>query len=742
MQGVGFRPFVFRLASEMHLTGYVSNHTGGVIAEAEGPPDQLEHFRQRVLSELPPNSFISSCEATWLDEAGYSAFEIRESEKAERHRPLVLPDLATCGKCLDELFDPDDRRYRYPFINCTHCGPRFSIIHSMPYDRPNTAMSAFPLCRNCREEYEDPENRRFHAQPNACPACGPQLSGHAADGTLLHSKQAALLEAAERLKQGQVIALKGMGGFQLLVDAQNAGAVARLRERKHRDEKPFAVMVATLDDARREAELSPDMEQLLCSAQAPILIAPAAKNRTVDRSVAPGNPAIGIMLPCTPLHHLLLRDLNRPLVATSGNRSDEPICTDNEEAFRRLAGLADYFLCHDRPILRHVDDSIVRIVCGREMVLRRARGYAPLPLPLPREVPSLMAAGGHLKNSLALAADRQVYISQHIGDLETHEANDAFIHVAADLQRLLDIEPSRVMHDAHPDYVSTRYALNSGKPVVPVQHHYAHILSAMAENELEGPVLGIAWDGTGYGTDGTIWGGEFLVCDFSTFNRFAHLRPFRLPGGEAAVREPRRCALGLLHGMPGSVSPDQAAELASCFSQEEWKVLNLMLNKELQAPLTTSMGRLFDGFAALCGSRDRLNFEGQAAMELEWAVRPDDVSEPYPVEFIHHTDAPVQIDWSGMVQGVWEDRRAGYPVARCAGRVHRTLVRIIVETAELAENEHVVLSGGCFQNRILTEWAVEALQQAGFKPYWHQRVPPNDGGLALGQAAHAMRKKA
>jgi hydrogenase maturation protein HypF len=735
VQGVGFRPFVYRLATELGLNGWVLNSAQGVFIEVEGKRDLLRQFARRIESDKPPRAFIQSLEQSVLDPIGYTTFEIRHSEESGEKSALILPDIATCADCLRELFDPTDRRYLYPFINCTNCGPRYSIIESLPYDRPNTTMRAFPMCSRCQEEYEDPLDRRFHAQPNACPECGPHLELWDEKGVRLAKHHEALLRATEAIREGWIVAVKGLGGFHLVVDARNDNAVRRLRERKRREEKPFALMYPSLERVKAHCEVNEVEERVLRSPESPIVLLRRKEPEAVAPAVAPNNPYLGILLPYTPLHHLLMRELGFPIVATSGNLSDEPICTDEQEALHRLSGIADLFLVHNRPIARHVDDSVVRVLMGRELVLRRARGYAPLPVPVKEPLPPLLAVGAHLKNTVALSVDRQVFLSQHIGDLETPQALDAFRRVIADVRGLWEHQPQAVACDMHPDYLSTRAAYQMGLPVTTVQHHVAHILSCMAENELEPPVLGVSWDGTGYGMDGTIWGGEFLIVREGDWERFAHLRPFRLPGGDRAIREPRRSALGVLHELFG----DGAWHLIEkAFPESEYRVLRQMLRRGINVPLTSSAGRLFDAVAALVGLRQVVNFEGQAAMELEFLTHEVRTDETYPFS-LAEGGSPCVLDWSPTVLAVLQEVRHGTSPSLIATRFHNTLVEMIVAIAHAAGLERVALSGGCFQNAYLTERAVHRLTEEGFRPYWHQRVPPNDGGIALGQVVGAAR---
>jgi len=738
VQGVGFRPCVYRLATELGLNGWVNNSPQGVFIELEGGRLPVEQFILRLGAEKPPRSSIQSLETTWLDPVGYSQFEIRPSDPEGPRTALILPDIAVCEDCFREMFDPENRRYLYPFTNCTNCGPRFSIIEALPYDRANTSMRKFKMCEKCRAEYENPLDRRFHAQPNACPVCGPHVELWAQEGNRLEEHDQAISEAAVALRKGAIVAVKGLGGFHLMVDARNDEAVRRLRGRKHREEKPFAVMFPTLDAVREECKISAIEQRLLLSPESPIVLLQrrsAGRDRAslIAPSVAPRNLYLGVMLPYTPLHHLLLARLQFSLVATSGNFSDEPICTDEADAVKLLGGVADLFLVHDRPIVRHVDDSIVREMAGRESVLRRARGYAPLPIELKRSSPPILAVGAHLKNTVALSIGRQVFISQHIGDLETVPAVAAFYHAVQDLERMYETYPRVVAADAHPDYASSSFARASKRRLISVQHHAAHIYSCMAENDIELPALGIAWDGTGYGLDGTVWGGEFLKMKAGGFERFSHFRTFGLPGGEAAIKAPRRSALGLLYEIFGS-SAFRMNKLptVSAFSTEELSIFSVIFEKKINVPVTSSTGRLFDAVASLIGLRQKTSFEGQAAMELEFALNGIFIDRVYKI--VHQNSV---VDWEPMVREIVDDLDRGVSVGEIAATFHNTMVEIMVDVSRRANEKRVVLSGGCFQNKYLTERAVRRLKEEGFVPYWHQRVPTNDGGIALGQIAAA-----
>ncbi len=750
VQGVGFRPFVHRLAVEHRLAGWVRNSPQGVFIEAEGPRVDLEKFLQRLEAEPPPRSSIQDLEASWLDAAGYRGFEIRESETSGSKTALVLPDMATCRDCLREIFDPADRRYLYPFTNCTHCGPRFSIIEALPYDRANTSMKNFTMCPQCWREYNDPTNRRFHAQPNACPHCGPRLELRESNANALaaHSPlardQTALRVAAQAIRRGKIVAVKGIGGFHLMVDACNYDAVARLRMRKHREEKPFALLFPSLQNARAVCGISSLEERLLLSPEAPVVLLEKNNNARfqIADSVAPGNPNLGVMLPSNPLHHLLLAELKFPVVATSGNLSDEPICIDEWEALECLGPIADLFLAHNRTIVRHVDDSIARVVAGREMILRRARGYAPLPIQIKSralESRNCLAVGAQLKDSVALAVGSQVFISQHIGDLETVKANHTFHRVIADFQKLYDTRPNTIAADLHPDYLSTKFAGAAGLPQLRVQHHVAHVLSCMADNEIEPPTLGIAWDGTGLGTDGTIWGGEFFHVAKSEVRRVAMMRPFPLLGGDAAIREPSRAAIGLLYEIFG----DAAFELAYLpviqrLSDLEMRAFKIILQRRLRSPMTSSIGRLFDAVASIIGLRQTTHFEGQAAMELEFALVKMNLSDMYPLAF-REQHPEIQFNWQPMIEAILSDVRNGVSIGRISAKFHNALAGVIVEIAKRCREPRIVLSGGCFQNRYLLERAVVRLREEKFMPFWHRRVPPNDGGIALGQIVAAIR---
>ena len=735
VQGVGFRPFVYRLAAEHDLAGWIQNDMQGARIEVEGDTRNVHTFLERFRREAPCLGLIHHIETVTLDAIGETTFEIRDSKSTGVRSAWIMADLATCRECREELFDPGDRRFRYPFLNCAQCGPRFSIIERLPYDRPNTTMRRFHLCADCLSEYDDPRNRRFHAQPIACPRCGPRLELWEESGKALAGGDGAVLRVCAAIREGAIVAVKGLGGFQLLVDARNNDAVLRLRAHKGREEKPFALMVPSLVIAAHEVELTIEEGQLLESRAAPIVLLRRRSSTQIAAAVAPANPWLGMMLPYTPLHHLLMMDLNFPIVATSGNRAEEPIAIDEQDALARLEGIADLFLTHDRPIARPMDDSVARVVLGREQVLRRARGYAPLPVTLQRKVPTILAVGGHLKNTVALSVGGDVYLSQHVGDLETAAAGAVFEQATADLPRLYGVAPAVIACDRHPDYRSTRSAEQQALPIVRVQHHAAHILACMAEHGIDAPVLGVAWDGAGLGTDGTIWGGEFFHFVGGAMRRSAHLRSFPLPGGDMAVREPRRAALGLLYAWLGDqLFARPEAPLLAAFTDREREVLAVALRRDINAPLTTSVGRLFDAVAALAGIRHYNWYEGQAAMEWEWRAEKTDLA-------VRGYDFPLDnqgvIDWCPMLEELCADLNDGIDLEVVSTRFHSGLIEAIIDVCRRVGETRVVLSGGCFLNRCLLQGAVNRLTEEGFTPYWHQRIPTGDGGIALGQIVAA-----
>lgn len=737
VQGVGFRPFVYRLAQTEGLGGLVRNTAGGVTIEIEGAAPSLERFLARLDRELPPGAAIHERSLAALTPRGDGSFSISPSSDDGMRAALAMPDLATCPDCLREIFDPSDRRYRYPFTTCMHCGPRFSILQALPYDRERTTMERFALCARCRAEYGDPASRRFHAEAIACHDCGPQLALWDRAGSVLAVRNDALTDAVAALRDGAILGLKGLGGFQLLVDAANETAVARLRARKHRPRKPFAVMAPSLAAAEAIAQLSDVARALLLSPQAPIVLLPAGE-RALAPGIAPGNPNLGVMLPCTPLHHLLLDGFGAPVVATSGNLSREPIAIDEDEALARLGGVVDVFLVHDRPIRRAVDDSVVRVIADRPVVLRHARGYAPSVLSSRAVQAPMLALGGQQKNAVATGRGGRIVLGPHIGDLSSPRACEACDRAAEELPALQGLDPAAIASDAHPDYYTSRMAERFDLPVIRVPHHLAHVLACMADNALEGPVLGVAWDGTGYGGDGTVWGGEFLVADGHGFRRAAHLLPFPLPGGEAAVREPRRAALGLRYALHGS---DRRAEAgaAGSFPAAQYEVLVTMMRNGVNAPLTSSVGRLFDATASLLGLMQVASFEGEAAMAVEFAAGRAAHVAPLPVPALIAQAGKSVVDWRGTMAALIAAHGEGEQPEALAAGLHAALAKAILIVAERCGVVDVVLTGGCFQNAILTEATVAVLREAGFRPHWHRRVPPNDGGLAVGQILFAAR---
>ena len=761
VQGVGFRPFVYNLAVRLGLRGFVKNQTGSVLIEIEGESPSLECFLAELVERPPPLAHIQHL--SWEQRAlrGEQQFRIESSESDAASSVFISPDVATCSECLAEVLDPRDRRHGYPFLNCTNCGPRLTIITGAPYDRQRTTMAAFPMCAACRAEYEDPRDRRFHAQPTACPACGPRLQLLDGSGQPIPTEDPLAFFAAALLG-GKIGALKGLGGYHLACDARDPSAVAELRRRKHRDEKPFALMVADIAAAARLGEVGPAEHTLLLSPQCPIVLlhkrplpnpsSPGGEGQgwRVAEAVASGNPWLGVMLPYTPLHHLLLRAVGGiPLVMTSGNRSDEPIAfRDDERA--KLAGIADLFLVHDRPIHVRCDDSVIRVVDGIELPLRRSRGYAPRPIELPFPCPRpLLAVGGQLKVTFAVGRDRQAFLSHHMGDLDHYEAYQAFQKDIALYEQLFATAPEGLVHDLHPDYVTSGYAreraARTGIDLLGVQHHHAHMASCMAEHRLTEPVLGVTFDGTGFGTDGAVWGGEFLVGDYRQFRRAAHLRYVGMPGGDRAIREPWRMAAAHLADAEIEFAP-----LVARILPREWRTIEKMMERHLNTPLTSSLGRLFDAVAVLAGVRDRVSYEGQAAVELEWLATEARPDRSYPFEFDpppegERTEAPLIIDTRPLIREVVEEARRGVHAALLARRFHSTVIELIVATCSRLRHTTgigaVVLSGGVFLNALLTCEVSARLSGEGFRVYRHRLVPPNDGGLSLGQLAVAAAQK-
>src|SRR5215217_7059717 len=739
VQGVGFRPFVHALAGRLGLAGLVGNDAGGVFVEVEGAAETVERFLEALAAEAPPLAVIERVTATPLEPTGAAGFAIAPSLAGGDRQTLVSPDTATCADCLRELADPADRRFRYPFINCTNCGPRFTIVRDVPYDRPATTMASFEMCADCAREYGDPADRRFHAQPVCCPACGPSLAlldrrGVAAGGDPLAG-------AAARLRDGGV-AVKGLGGYHLAADAASEPAVAALRARKHREDKPFAVMVADVASARRLGEAGPAEQAMLASPRRPIVLLRRRDGdaERVAGSVAPGNRSLGLMLPYTPLHHLLLAEVGRPIVLTSGNVSDEPIAYLDGEARERLGGIADRFLVHDRPIHVRADDSVVRSFGGRELPLRRSRGFAPQPLGLPWPFPRhVLACGAELKSTFCLAKGGHAFLSHHIGDLENYETFRSFTEGVEHFRRLFAVDPEVVAHDLHPEYLSTKYALElDGVELEAVQHHHAHVASCLADNGEPGPVIGVAFDGLGFGADGTIWGGELLVADLEGFRRAGHLEVVPMPGGAAAIKEPWRMAAAWLDVAFEGRAPDGLAVVGR--NRDRWERVVALARSGTAAPPTSSAGRLFDAVAAILGVRDAVNYEGQAAVELEQLADPAERST-YPAEVVVADGGLLRLGGSDLVRAVVEDLEAGVAPPLIAARFHNGLAAATVTACEAIREERglgtVALSGGVFQNMLLLERTVSALDHRGFRVLTHSRVPPNDAGISLGQAAVA-----
>lgn len=736
VQGVGFRPFIFKLAGSLGLKGYVLNSPQGVVIEAEGSKVKLDEFISRIRSDKPPVSLIQNISVEELNLNGFKQFEIRKSGEGGQPNAIVLPDIATCKECFDEVFDPANRRYLYPFTNCTNCGPRFSIIESLPYDRPRTTMKKFAMCPECLSEYKNPENRRFHAQPNACPVCGPHTELLDAAGKILSQYHDSILQAAEAIRQGKIVAVKGIGGFHLMVDAMNDDAIYRLRKAKNREEKPFALMYMDMDDVIKDCELNVQEKNLLNSVQSPVVILRKKRNCRISDAAAPGNPNLGVMLPYSPLHHIMLRELKSPVVATSGNLSEEPICTDECEALIRLKGIADLFLVHNRPVFRHVDDSITRICAGDKIILRRARGYAPMPVIINnRSKKHTLSLGGHLKNTIAVSKGDEVFISQHIGDLETKESFSSFVNTIEKFREIYMIDPEVVMCDMHPDYISSKYAKENFPNVVMVQHHLAHILSVMAEHEIDDSVLGVAWDGAGYGTDNSIWGGEFLKISSEGYTRFAHLKSFRLAGGESAFKDIYKSAFGLLYEIYGKDSVKKANELIG-LSENEAEIYFKMITQNVNSPVCTSAGRLFDAAAAILINHRRVNFEGQAAMEMEFLTYGSETDESYGFK-IEENESKMKIaDWTLLIKEMTEDKLKKVCPEKISAKFHNTLSNIILGIAKLSGEKNIALSGGCFQNKYLLEKTVEILKKEGYNVFWNKEVPSNDGGISTGQTAY------
>jgi hydrogenase maturation protein HypF len=738
VQGVGFRPWVYRLARAAGIAGHVRNDAAGATIEAFGQPGEVQSFVDRLGQSPPPAARIRNLRTWPIPAEPGRDFTIDESAAEGERRVSIPPDLPTCADCLREIFDADDRRYRYPFTNCTNCGPRFTILRDLPYDRANTTMASFVMCAQCQREYDSPEDRRFHAQPNACPACGPRLRAISPRHEAMPSSDA-ISAGAAFLGAGLIVAVKGIGGYHLACDASSSTAVSRLRHRKRRDHKPFAVMVRDMAAAEAVAVLGSEEKALLTSTERPIVLVRRREDAGLAPEVAPGNPLVGLLLPYSPLHHLLLAEVDRPLVMTSGNLSGEPLARRDAEAVDRLAGIADLFLVHDREIETRCDDSVARIVAGRPTLLRRSRGYVPRSIPLARPVEQpVLGCGGHLKNAFCIAVDDAAYLGPHVGDLESLETVQAFEEAVERLERLLGVRPDIVAHDLHPGYLSTAYALDRPGPFkVGVQHHHAHVVSAMAEHGLRGSVLGVAYDGTGYGNDGSVWGGEILLAEEAAFDRLATFRPVRLPGSEAAVRQVWRIALALLEDAFDGRPPLDEIPLFRGLSADDITAVRRMIASGL-APRAHGVGRYFDGLGALVLGRARSHHEGDVALEWNLAADPAEAGE-YPLA-LDRSSSPWTLDTRPLVRAIVADLRAGRGAAVISGRFHNTLAAataaVVRAGAESAGRLPVVLSGGCFQNALLTERTLSRLAP-DFAVYLHRDVPPGDGGLALGQAVIA-----
>ena len=754
VQGVGFRPFVYGLAAKHNLKGWVYNTSEDVRIDVEGKAEAIQQFEQQLQTEAPPLAHIENITVEYHRPVGYKDFEIRQSQAQEGKYQLISPDVGTCQACLDELLNPEDRRYRYPFTNCTNCGPRFTIIEGMPYDRPKTTMRYFQMCPQCQTEYDNPLDRRFHAQPNACPRCGPQVRLVDNEGNLVNDSNP-IAAAGQLLKKGKIVAIKGLGGFLLACDATDARAVRALRQRKKRPSKPFAIMVADLQEAKKHCYVLPEEEKLLTSAQSPIVLMIWKEGSSVSREVAPNLWFLGVMLPYTPLHHILLKDTGLPLVMTSGNLSEEPIARDNDEALRRLSGIADYFLTHNRDIYSGYDDSVAVVERGTSQLVRRARSYAPYPIRLPFKTKQVLGCGAEEKNTFCLTKDNYAFVSQHIGDMENVETLEHFDDTISLYKRLFHIEPEVVAHDLHPDYLATKYAhelSESAMKLVPVQHHHAHIASCMADNGVESPVIGVAFDGTGMGVDGNIWGGEFLVADYRSFRRAGHLEYLPLPGGDAAIKRPYRTAIGYILTLLGENALNGDLPVMKEADDMEIEVIKRQIERKINSPLSSSVGRLFDAISALLGIRGETDYEGQAAVELEMAAYSGVIAMNVSDKAISHAqghypyrvveDEGIRIVLlEDLVAAVIEDLHRGVSRGKISVRFHNTVAQMIDEMCRLIADEtgisQVALSGGVFQNRLLLRRAVGLLESSGFQVSTHRQVPCNDGGISLGQAVIA-----
>src|SRR3974390_586394 len=745
VQGVGFRPFVYRLANDCALTGFIANTPAGVSIEIQGEDPAIEDFLTRLQNEAPPLAKITSLVPRDVEALSDDLpFRILSSRLDSAPKALISPDVAVCADCLREMMSPRDRRFRYPLINCTNCGPRFTIIRDIPYDRARTSMAKFRMCAACQAEYDDPGNRRFHAQPNSCWDCGPQVELWDDDGSRLDVAEP-VREAARLLEGGSIVAIKGLGGFHLACNARNDAAVSLLRERKRRVEKPFAVMFRRIEDADRFCEVNESGRKLLLSIERPAVLLPRTSDAGLAPSIAPHNRYLGLYLAYTPLQHLLFANGKfDALMMASANLSEEPIAIDNDEAVQRLRNIADAFLVHDRDILRRCDDSVVRPAAGRTQQMGRSRGLVPVPVPLERESEPILAVGGELKSTICIVRGAEAFLSQHIGDLENLESYKFFEEAVEHMQRILETHPKVIAYDLHPDYFSTKWALaREAYELIGVQHHHAHVAACMAENHLDGKVIGIALDGTGYGLDGAIWGGEVLLADYSDFERVAHFEYIPLPGGAAAIHEPWRTAVSYLTKHYGNELTGIDVPFLRSVDARKLQVVQQMIDRQIHSPRTSSCGRLFDDVAALAGLRLVVNYEAQAAIELEMAAHDSTDEGAYPFDLIPDS-AHWQIGTMPLFQALLRDIRREEPVANIGRRFHAGLASIFVELAENIREEsklnRVCLSGGCFQNGLLFELLREGLKNKSFEVYFHSEVPAGDGGISLGQALIAAHR--
>ncbi len=757
VQGIGFRPFVFRLAQELSLGGWIANTTQGTLLELEGTQNHLRAFQKRITTKLPLSGNIHAMSSSSIPVIGEQSFSIRPSQWDDQTQSAIVPDQATCQKCLEDINNPQSPRYRYPFTTCAQCGPRFSIALHLPYDRSHTTMHQFALCNECQGEYDDPSDRRFHAETIACPSCGPQVEFWNHEGNLLAQREEALHAASDIVRQGDILAVKGLGGFQLWVNAESSEAVQRLRRRKHRPTKPLAVLFPSLAFLEQHCFVSPEETALVASPAAPIVLVKKRTPSTLAWDVSPNNPYVGAMLPCTPIHHLLMNDLLIPVIATSGNGSEEPLVIDEQDAVHRLHGIADAFLVHNRPIVRPVDDSVVQVVNDKCLVHRRARGYVPTPISVKsgfdaaHGFPPILGVGGHLKNTVAVTTGDQIIVSQHIGDLSTPETSTQFEQTISDMLALFHLTPRAIACDSHPDYRSTRFAHQFGKqhniPVMPIQHHHSHIAACMAEHNLKSPVLGVAWDGAGFGLDATMWGGEFLLCDDAEFKRLAHLRPFRLPGGEVCMQEPRRVALALLYEVFGENVFEWDLPPLQSLGHHMTRSLVALLDKDVNCPITTSIGRLFDGVSSLLGLSQMASFEGEAAMALEFLAESE-MEKTQPSSFhlsLESTLGSEEIwiaNWRPLIHQLVCDISDQKTLSVIALGFHQALAILIADVAEHIQCPQIVLCGGVFQNAVLLKLSEAELKKRGFAVYTPQLFGTNDGGLSLGQAFIAMNQLA